>query len=554
MKEFDFSSISVGNLKSYLYSVSKATDMFTISLNGEEFDLPIEIATCYSNKILENLTLDPTIRRLDFQIKFSNPSITQKIINAITDQNQTKTKIEYENENEILDLLLFGKEIGYDNISMLLNDYFSAKIQNIDKDNALELLSFCRSFGHLENVEQKIISFISSHLYEFINESKFIEWSSDKSNFNYLESILSNENLRIKHEDDLLKFIIEISKLNQINEALFGKVYIEYCDVSAIRLFINYLDSQKPEFQDNAMKNILVCISRRLYQGKQSNNGISRFICPTITIGSNTGKEIPDKYIERISDTQYKFMYPSDDSTTCNDIFKLNVPPGDYKLECIGASGGKGISKEGGCGGYSCGVLSLNEQSDLYLYIGGKGSSNSGPNDTVVKGGFNGGGCGRTGKDKLAAGSGGGATDIRLKSNSLSDRIIVAGGGGGSAGYNADGRDSLGGDGGGLNGNNGTSNDSNEYGTGGTQSQPGISNDNVSGKSGDRNNGGDGQGNAPSGGGGGGGYFGGGGGYRSGGGGGSGFVSEKLQSKNGISKETKNYNNIGNGYVIITKL
>ena len=556
MKEFDFSSISLKNLKNYLYNVSSGTDMFKISLNGQEFELPIEIATCYSNKICENLIFDPTLRCMDIQIKFSNQNIVQKLINVLTDQNQTNTKIEIDSEAEILDLLLFGKEIGYDPVLSLLNDYISTRIKNINKENALELLSFCQSFGHFENVEEKIFSFISSHLYDFINEPQFIEWSSDQSNFSYLESILSNENLLLNNEDDLLKFIIEISKRNNHNEVFFGKVYLEYCNVSTIKLFINYLDSQKSEFQDNAMKNILLCISRRLYQGHKSCSDIRRFVNieSLIFISSNTGETIPEKYIEKINKLTYKFMYPSDDCTTCNNIFKLRVQPGDYKLECVGASGGKGISKEGGCGGYSCGVLSLDEESDLYLYIGGKGSSNSGSEGTVVKGGFNGGSCGKTGSSKYATGSGGGATDIRLKSNNLSDRIIVAGGGGGSAGYGSS-RDSPGGDGGGLNGNNGTCCESTQsYGTGGSQSKPGICNNNGKGKSGDKNNGGDGEGSGSSAGGGGGGYFGGGGGWFSGGGGGSGFVSEKLQSKNGISKETKNYSNIGNGYVIITKL
>ena len=130
MKEFDFSSISLRNLKNYLYNVSSATEMFTISINGEEFDLPVEIATCYSNKIFENLSLDPTLRRMDFQIKFTNQNMSQKIINALTDQNQTNTKIEIESDTEIMDLLLFGKAIGYDSISTLINDYISSKIQN----------------------------------------------------------------------------------------------------------------------------------------------------------------------------------------------------------------------------------------------------------------------------------------------------------------------------------------------------------------------------------------------------------------------------------------
>ena len=301
MKEFDFSSISIKNLKYYLYNVLDGTDMFKIKLNDEEFEIPIELATCYSNKICENLTIDPTTRQLDIHIQFNNQNIIQKIIPVLTDRNQINTKLEIENETELMDLLLFGKEIGYDPILSLLNDYISLRVQTLKKENAIELLSFCQSFGHLENVEQNIISFISSHLYEFIIEPQFIDWSCDQTNFSYLESILSNDNLHLKREDDLLQYIIEISTRNKHNEIFFGKVYLEYCDVSTITQFVQYLENQKNEFQDITMRNILICISRRLYQGHKSNIDTKRFInnAPNISISSNSGETIPEKSISQ---------------------------------------------------------------------------------------------------------------------------------------------------------------------------------------------------------------------------------------------------------------
>lgn len=95
----------------------------------------------------------------------------------------------------------------------------------------------------------------------------------------------------------------------------------------------------------------------------------------------------------------------------------------------------------GACGGYSEGILSLAEQTILYLYTGGQGgSSSSSTQNTLTAGGFNGGGSGKVryySKRYTSSGGGGGASDIRIGQDSLYARVIVAGGGGGEAGSNA---------------------------------------------------------------------------------------------------------------------
>ena len=95
----------------------------------------------------------------------------------------------------------------------------------------------------------------------------------------------------------------------------------------------------------------------------------------------------------------------------------------------------------GALGGYSEGVLSLAQQTTLYLYTGGQGgSSTSSTQGTINAGGFNGGGGGRIryySKRYTSSGGGGGASDIRIGQDSLYARVIVAGGGGGEAGSNA---------------------------------------------------------------------------------------------------------------------
>lgn len=102
----------------------------------------------------------------------------------------------------------------------------------------------------------------------------------------------------------------------------------------------------------------------------------------------------------------------------------FTLPPGTFLLQVWGAQGGNySDSLQGGCGGYSSGTLTLTEETNIYIYVGGQ------PTDTA--GGFNGGGASGGSSWFITAQGGGGGTDIRVGQDSLYNRIIVAGGGGG---------------------------------------------------------------------------------------------------------------------------
>ena len=110
----------------------------------------------------------------------------------------------------------------------------------------------------------------------------------------------------------------------------------------------------------------------------------------------------------------------------------VTLSPATYKLECWGAEGGHtnvsySTSYIEGHGGYASGILVLNESTNLFINVGGAGAvSGSG---TVALGGFNGGGNGHA--SGRATTSGGGGSDIRIGTDSLYARVLVAGGGGG---------------------------------------------------------------------------------------------------------------------------
>ncbi len=114
--------------------------------------------------------------------------------------------------------------------------------------------------------------------------------------------------------------------------------------------------------------------------------------------------------------------------------------PGTYQMECWGARGGAGLyngklSGVGGGGGYTKGTLLNVGPTSYFIYVGGAGGNASG--QYGGGGGYNGGGSGgsdygESASQGEAAGGGGGASDIRID-NSIAGRIMVAGGGSGTA-------------------------------------------------------------------------------------------------------------------------
>lgn len=97
----------------------------------------------------------------------------------------------------------------------------------------------------------------------------------------------------------------------------------------------------------------------------------------------------------------------------------ITLPKGIYKLECWGAQGGyRSGTTYGGYGGYSVGTLTLEADTQLFIYSGGSGNTGG------TSGGFNGGGS------RSTYNGGGGGSDIRIGQDNLYARVIVAGGGG----------------------------------------------------------------------------------------------------------------------------
>lgn len=159
-------------------------------------------------------------------------------------------------------------------------------------------------------------------------------------------------------------------------------------------------------------------------------------------------------------------MYITDFEFT-GKVQSIVLDPGEYLLECWGASGGgrefvsPSLYNENGMGlagrgGYSRGKISISSSIKMYVYVGGMGANPISTTKTYLLGGFNGGGSSWYVNTGAPGSSGGGATDMKVANNDLHSRIIVAGGGGGGGDDFPD----NGGFGGGLTGGQGSGSNS----------------------------------------------------------------------------------------------
>ena len=146
----------------------------------------------------------------------------------------------------------------------------------------------------------------------------------------------------------------------------------------------------------------------------------------SVTASNNETKSVTAYSSRSYYNKGYSYSY-----TGASQTFAAPVKA-NYTIECWGAG-----AAEAGRGAYTKGVIQLDKDYKLYVYVGAASLSIT-SSITFKQYVFNGGGGWEKGHTDHNNHSGGGATDIRLNDgswddfNSLKSRIMVAAGGGGS--------------------------------------------------------------------------------------------------------------------------
>ena len=217
-----------------------------------------------------------------------------------------------------------------------------------------------------------------------------------------------------------------------LNYNVGDKVSLKDIDCNEGYVFLGYIDENSNS------------INKEFVMGKNNLNLKTSFYAPILIDKEKDGTNSIKINISQKDDfNKYYKVYQSKDGTTWYDAAlstdaKNGVPQrnmtfspgsytyivpftGDYKIRLYGAQGGNAASQWGtaigGKGAYTEGTISLQKGTVVYINIGQQGSN--GYQDAA----------------SASYSSGGKASDIRISQNIISQRIMVAGAGGGGSCY-----------------------------------------------------------------------------------------------------------------------
>ena len=198
-------------------------DDFYFIVNGEEYKTTRIISDLLSPRICHIHRSDPTNNI--FQITTQQNGDFSKILNLV---DFNKHEIE---ENEIE----FISEV----IEFLGNEFIIVDIkhQELTEDNALDLLQEhlkLKIFG--SKLISKEIDFISSHFYEFLENQVEKIMNID---IEIIEKIISNNNLIIRNENQLLSFINNLYSSDSNYANLYEFVLFQNVDKESIEEFLS---------------------------------------------------------------------------------------------------------------------------------------------------------------------------------------------------------------------------------------------------------------------------------------------------------------------------
>jgi len=263
-------------------------------------------------------------------------------------------------------------------------------------------------------------------------------------NYELLSSDLNNNSITVPAGTNKT-LEIEIKSLNTI-DSKYELYYTTTNNGISIGYSVDTVDEPTGTIAANSSNKVTVIIKNRT-----NSSGTITFGCQ----GGFSNKELilaQGDSLEEIAvcdlNTGYTFEFPFDpDGDGNGQIQTFNTPcDGYYKLETWGAQGGGDTTYIGGYGGYSTGIIDLNEHDNINVVVGQAGSWST-VDYTTLPATYNGGGGATAAWSKGNVtewhGSGGGATHMAKSTGTLATigydsfvtqnngYLVAAGGGGG---------------------------------------------------------------------------------------------------------------------------
>ena len=231
--------------------------MCKIHINENEIEVPLILAlsslTCLTTEIMSDITLKEFTINIDFKYKPDN-TFFDKLVDLLYSRKVSLT------EEEVVNLACFGESVNNRYFLIPYEEHVKSLEDTLSINNCFELLHKKHEF-HLEVSKcNKEIELIASNFES--QKDNLISISKDVTYLSVISAILSNDNLKLQNEDSLLKFVLKLCTIDREYETLFEQVFIEYCNVETIKLFVKYVDDNVDTTQH--IRSMIRCMTRHL--------------------------------------------------------------------------------------------------------------------------------------------------------------------------------------------------------------------------------------------------------------------------------------------------
>ena len=272
-------------------------DDFFFIVNGEEFKTSRLIADLLSPVICNMHSTDPTINI--FTIKTSQSGDFSHILDLFNSQQNLIPESELPFINEVIEILC-NESIEYENQN---------KTTMITKENVFSFIKQHEKFPLLyKNRYLTEIDFISSHFSELC-ETQEGEKELKSLSIDTLMSIFSNNQLRLKTEDQLLNFLNQLC-LNDVKYSiLYETVLFEHVSKETMKEFVSIFDIEN-------MNNFIW-------------NRLSRRLVEDISIEKKKSEE-NDRYIKNVSLGK---LFEKSDQSEFNGILNYLMSQSNGQIE-----------------------------------------------------------------------------------------------------------------------------------------------------------------------------------------------------------------------------
>ncbi|OHT15508.1 hypothetical protein TRFO_02828 [Tritrichomonas foetus] len=336
-----FFRLPYSGLKNVIILNNSPELIFTFNIGGKSLEVNRLIADFLSPKISKFHFVDPSINSFTFEIKkwsYHDSSMNRSQIK--------ETTLIYENQiYHIMQQLILGDEIEIHKEDF---DYYYFIAYSLENEELLKYLDEIYSFDfkidnwipflhqHLMKskflssnllINSEFIDFLSEHFYEICSDL-LREVEHQNISFEMIKYILSNDNLVILNEDQLLDFIISLTDFNHIKDRNHQNFYefveFEKLSENGIERFFSYFDyneltnelwSKLKIFFHPNHSNLNVLITPRypdniiLNKTFDLNQNINRFTGVIHYLTKECGGNVHDKNVVAVSSSSFHGLY-----------------------------------------------------------------------------------------------------------------------------------------------------------------------------------------------------------------------------------------------------